>query len=471
MRNFIASLMVLCPLLNGCSKDVQQGSSEENGDYIPKEITILPEKEVKVYWGMQGKWHEWTNQESWKHWNYVRNNLTGFYTNFIDMWVMHYQNRQETAAETCKKLYNTFTNKSCFFETSMEDKVNTGVNGFNDERSDKRSLDYLVDAGFSVDYTSMNYLSLQPKEECLRRIDIVRTYKGNRKCMSLHAPWRYGGNIAIDATTANAQAREWASWCDGMETDGPLGFWVSDRDKMKEGSYSVVKYAEFLEKESAIMLAPYGAGVPGYDLMTDFLKVAKQCVMDHEDNEANPDLWVLWLYQGGNLPQFPECEKDEYGNINTVNTATGVAFWVLKHFKEFPVLKANIGGNTKDDNLITVNVKKGSYVDVPIEVSNGNLPAVELSPVIRAIVDKDNPNWNFSFEIDGTDYTDDFIYNGGMNFIKEYRLTENKKITIDLRIKYNGGDTKNNTIKFEVMSNISNTKNKKEMLTINTVGE
>lgn len=469
MRKFITVLISCSLLFIGCNKTSAGDLIGNSTDNTKKEITILPEREVKVYFGVPGKWHSWTNKYDWEKWDYVRNNLTGFYTNFIDMWMMSFQNNQETAAETCKKLYEAFGNKSCFFETSMETQVNSSTNGFNNEISDRRSIDLLTDAGFSIDYASVNYLDVNKKEDCLSRINLIRTYKGDRKCLSLYGPWGFNGNISSDAFEDNIRARECTSWCDGIETDGPLGFWVSDQGKMKSGSYSIVKYAQSISKESTVMLSPYSAGVPTYDMDRDFLRVSKQCVMDHEDNNAAPDIWAMWLY-GGEEPMtlnaFPEYELDDNGDIRTVNTTTGVAYWLLKHLKEFPVLKAGAQGISQENNHITLDLKNGNEINIPIEISNSNLSAVELSPVIRAIIDKNDTDWDISFFIKGKDVTDNFIYEGGMNFIQEYRLTQDNKIIVDMNVAYKGDEKDGNTIRFEVMSNISNTKNKKELLVI-----
>lgn len=466
---FTLGLMAVCTslLFISCKKSDLKNEDIEQPN---KEVIILPERSVKVYWGKSKKWHLLTDESNWVQWNYVRQNITGFYTSFPDMWVMYFQNA-ETAPMTLSKLYNTFRNKGVFFETSMETKVNNGPNGFNNAESDKRNMDLLLDAGFTIDYVSLNYMTREPESVCTPRIELLRNYKGKRKCLSLHAPWKYGGDIASNVTEDNALAREIASWCDGMQTDGPMGYWVSNKGGMRESSYSIVKYAANEKKESAIMIAATAAEVPPaeYEPIKDFITIAKKCVLDHEDNDASPDIWTIWPYGADELPTFPECEMNELGETIASNSDTGVAYYLLKHLKEFPVVKLD---NSSNNCVISngrggwnINLKPEQEIDIPIVFSNENIPSIELSPVVRAVVDLDKRGWCILFSIDGVDVTNNMIYDGGLNFVREYRISKGNPTVVNMHVKaprVSAAESYN--ISFEVMSHISNTCNKKEFL-------
>ena len=105
------------------------------------------------------------------------------------------------------------------------------------------------------------------------------------------------------------------------------------------------------------MLAPYYAGIDAYDPRKDFLKVSKDCVLGHEDADAMPQLWTLWMYGAGGMDLFPES-RTTAGVQEPVCSGTGVAWWLLKHLKEFPVL--NYDG--KATEAVKVDVKKGKTV-------------------------------------------------------------------------------------------------------------
>ena len=239
-------------------KETPQKEQVTFEDHSGKTVKTLKERKALVYWGWDTRWHEITDKANRDKWNYVRENLTGFYTNFIDMWCMVYQN-SKTAAETCKALYETFEGKSAFFEATMETRVNDSEVGYNNEETDRRTIDLLTDAGFSVDYASVNYMTVANAAYCKERMKLVATYRGNRKCYYLCGPWCFGGDISKDK-----DAMEMCTWGDGTQTDGPLGFWFSNQNKMRETSYSIVKHMWKIGKETAIMLAPYHAGVAGY---------------------------------------------------------------------------------------------------------------------------------------------------------------------------------------------------------------
>ena len=439
--------------------------ANNNADQSKNAVVVLPVREAKLYIGISGGWHSTDSTQNYSKWDYVRKNATGFYTSFIEMWKCYYQNKVNTQT-SCNDMRKAFVKGGCFFETSMETSVNTGVNGFNNEISDKRSLDFLVNAGFDVQYTSLNY------GVSADRVTLLRTYNGNRKCFYLAAPWRYGGDIFSNNLTNNAIVRANILTTDGLQTDGPLGYWYSNQAGMREGSYSLVKYANYQNVESAIMLAPYAAGISGYSSLTDFLTVSKQCVLGHEDNNAAPNIWTIWTYgSDAALPNFPESVVNAQGEIEAANSKMGVAYWLLKHLNNFPKVTANTSGilpanaivKVINDSVSEIEVEKGSQISIPITLSNENQPQIELSPVIRGIIDAGGADWHIKFIMNGIDITNDVVNNGGVNFIKASRLTKGVKVQITMQIiaKTTVITPAVATVSMQIYSNISNTINSK----------
>lgn len=435
-----------------------------------KIIQKLPERKVEVYIGIADRWHDIDDSDNYRKWSYVRQNAAGFYTNFIQMWQNSYQNSQDPQ-KSCDNMRKAFFKNGCFFETSMETQVNDSPNGINNETTDKKYIDLLTNAGFAVDNTSLNYGVDD------QRIKTLRTYNGTRSCLTLVGPWTIGGDIESDATIGNKQIRDNILFTDGMETDGPLGFWYNDSGQMREGSYSLVKYVTENKRISAVMLAPYDAGVAGYNQTKDYLTVSKQCVLNHEDNNASPDIWTIWTYgELSDEPTFPESFVDSLGETEPANTLMGVGYWLIKHLNNFPKLGITMGNvnnnvtvKATNDTTTEVSISKGSNgvfeYNMPIILSNDGEPQIEISPVIHATIDGNSKDWDISFNMAGNDVTDKIVYNGGLNCINNFRISKTNKLTLILNIK-----SKNNnastllspvSIKIETMSNISNTKNSK----------
>lgn len=465
---FVLSVLFPFLLATSCQKNDLTNTSTTT----VKTIKTLPEREAKVYVGISDRWHQMDDASNYSLWNYVRENAAGFYTNFIIMWKNSYQNTQDPQT-SCTNMRKAFLKNGCFFETSMETSVNSGSTGANDETTDKKYIDLLTNGGFNVDVTSLNYGVSE------QRIKTLRTYNGNRSCLTLIGPWTIGGDIQSNATTGNKQDRDNIAITDGMETDGPLGFWYNDTKYMCEGSYSLVKYVEDRKQISAVMLAPYAAGVTGYDQARDYLTVSKQCVLAHEDKSASPDIWTIWTYCAtSGEPTFPESVVNISGETEAANTLTGVGYWVIKHLNNLPKLKIDTTGtldknvilNATNDTTTEVSISKGSngYAEdsLSITISNEKDPQIEISPVIRAIIDEGSKDWDISFSLAGKDVTDNVVYNGGLNCISKLRISKTNKLTLFMKIKSKTSYTSSTlpslvTIKIETMSNISNTKNNK----------
>lgn len=469
-------ITLLCPSLMvvGCKKNALSPQSDTTNTNKP--ILKLPEREAKVYIGIADRWHEMDDPNNYGKWNYVRENAAGFYTNFIVMWKNSYQN-SEDPQKSCDDMRKAFLKNGCFFETSMETAVNAEANGGNNETTDKKYIDLLTNAGFIVDNTSLNYgVSAQ-------RINTLKTYKGQRSCLTLAGPWMLGGDIQNDAVKDNKQIRDNILITDGMQTDGPLGYWYNNSGSMREGSYSLVKLVEKSNKISAVMLAPYDVNVAGYNQKDDFFTVSKQCVFGHEDNNASPDMWTIWTYgQHEDQPTFPESNVNSSGETEPANTLMGVGYWLIKHLNNFPKLEviekgavnSNVTVNVTNGNKAEVTISKASNGSVeykmPIIISNEAEPQIEISPVIHATISGGNKDWDISFDKAGTDVTDEIIYKGGLNCINFLRLTKANKLKLKMNIKSKNFNSTSLpspvTIKIETMSNLSNTKNSKVSYTV-----
>lgn len=461
---FVISVFCLPYVMASCGKK----DDLTNTPVTPtKTIQKVTEREAKVYIGIADKWHQMEDPASYSNWSYVRTNAAGFYTNFIVMWRNSYQNTEDPQT-SCNNMRKAFVKNGCFFETSMEKSVNSSANGGNDETTDKKYIDLLTNAGFVVDNTSLNY---GVSDE---RIKTLKTYNGTRSCLTLVGPWTIGGDIESDQKSGNKQDRTNIAITDGMETDGPLGFWYSDSNQMREGSYSLVKYVEKNKQISAVMLAPYDAGVSGYNQSNDFLSESKQCVLDHEDNSASPDIWTIWTYGAhGDEPVFPESEVNSSGETEAANTLIGVGYWVIKHLNNFPKLEvtetgtvnSNVTVNVTNDTNAEVSISKGSTgiaeYTMPFVLSNAEDPQIEISPLIHATIDGGSKDWNIGFSVAGKDVTDNIVYNGGLNCINKLRISKTNKLTLLLSLKSKNSNASPVTIKLETMSNISNTKNSK----------
>ena len=328
-------------------------------------------------------WHEMSDPKNYEKWDFARKNADGFYTNFIHMWINSYQNNKDEQV-TINDMQKAFVNKKVFFETSMEEKVNDSPNGGNNEGTDKKYIDFFVNAGLTVPYTSLNYgISSE-------RVKTLKTYKGNRECLAVFGPWNASGDILLPSEH-NDKARKFILETDGMETDGPLGFWYQNVKKMQEGSYSLVKFTEKNKKTSAVMLAPYHGNIAGYNSIDDFMRVSKHCVFGHEDNDASPDIWALWPYhpEPGH-PTFPESILNENGEMEPANTLTGVAYWLIKHLNVLP--KVELQTNTLSNAEITkqngvnvdISINKKQEGTIRFKISNATDPNIEISPVIHA---------------------------------------------------------------------------------------
>jgi len=463
---------VLAGLVGICCVAVCSGADSA---VIPDgKVILLPERKAKVFFGDANRAEELNAPSNYSQWEYARANI-GYYSNFIDMWIINYQSK-EPAKEVLKKLSNALTNKDFFLELTMEHKVNDGANGVNNMATDARSINQLKEAGFNVEYISLNYMmsphSNDP-DECKARIDYLRKYglpkDESRPVFACFGPWGSGDLVKSDAKVTET-VRQTISWADGAQTDGPLGYWVVDQGKYRNNSYSAVYHAAQQKKESAIMLAPYSPLEQGktdhiYLAKRDFLKVSKECVLSHEDNLAAPDIWTIWGYGQQGTPALPESKLID-GKPAPVCSMTGVAFWLHYHLFGFPTLKVDPKEVAMGDGERVISLEKGETKSFTVEIANGNNPHIELSPVIRAVVGEGASGWNIVFKLKGKDVTEQIRYKGGVNCIKDLRVSGKNPLKLEVEVTATSDVKANTKLSFEVMSNLSNTLNKKERLPI-----
>ena len=428
-------------------------------------MVVLPERQTKIYvgssdlGGLPTAWEELANPDNYSKWDYVRAHADGFYTNFAMM--DHVFAHGASPLQMSVDMANAFARKDVFYETDMNYP----------EAQDRRNLESLTAGGFRVPFTSLNYgISAE-------RVQMLKTYQGQRDCLALMGPWTLGGDIWKDAP-GNAELRSNIGATDGMSADSPLRLWYNDELSAREGLYSTVKFTDRLNKTSAVMLAPPDSSDrPGYG-GPSFLQSSQMMVFDLEDNGAVPAIWGVYPYGAlESLATFPESVVNTAGDTVAPDTKTGVAYWLIKHFNTFPKVtlqnsetpKKGVQVTRQNERRALVSLgksKKGSApYTVPLVVSNGLAPGIAISPVMRAII-SDGEDWDIRFKLRGKNVTDAMVADGGFNFIGAARLSKGNPAKLEVTIRAKKNDPKPATIELEAMSNISNTVNKETSFTI-----
>jgi hypothetical protein len=365
-----------------------------------------PANAQKVFIGSANGWRQMIDHP--EQWTYVRQNADGFYVNFIEL--LH----ADTPAMA--KLSALFTHRNAYYES---DSRYNGLGGFPDNGQFSRALQAremsnLLDGGFDVPYTSLNYGYDDPKGEDLKHQGLPPGK--TRPCFAQYGPWNFSGDLMKNAGT-NARVRSEIAHADGATTDGPLSLWQSDQGHMRAGSYSLVKYAHSLHKPAAVMVSPYNLKP-----RTQWLQVAQDCVRQHEDAGAKPDIWMVFEY-ATDTPTLPETVDGK-----PADTITGMAFWLIHHVKD-PQHWANIvlpaDGKALDSTDIPV-VRGGqaargfSSREIQLNVRNDS-SWMDLCPVVFADVQDPRGDWNVRFEVNGTDVTT-AMRQGGLAFVGGLRL-------------------------------------------------
>lgn len=360
-------------------------------------------------------------------WTYVRQNADGFYINFIELDSMYSQSTLDS--------YGTlFTHKNAFIESDMNSST----------EKEQGYVDRLHQAGFTIPYTSLNYGWDKQRQDNLKTYALKEGQKP-RLCFVQDGTWNIGGNIfenkAYNGVFTNSSFRSWVRQADGTSTDGPLGFWLVDQGGMKSASYSMVKFAHSLGKKAVLMLCPYGAGAAGYTPAM-YLNVGINCVREHEDNDADPDIWDVFEY-ATSIDAVPE-QKDGA----PYNSTTGMAYYLIKHIKgdanTLDLYATDDTGKTTGQGGFQKSVTASQKATFKASVPSGTvyhytLSAANLSSwcdyaaVLKATSTISAKAWSVKFKLAGKDITRD-VLNGGFKFYKDNRLNPLSTQTVDLYI-------------------------------------
>ncbi|CAF1038289.1 unnamed protein product [Adineta ricciae] len=350
-------------------------------------------------------------------WTYVQENVDGFYVNFIEM-------DDILTVDELSDFFQLFKNKSAYYESDADPHHQP-------LEKDKTAIDVLHRVGWNITYTSQNYGWTVERDEILGYYNLTEHVRRRPDFVQL-GPWTLSGNISNNAGTgpySNAQYRAWINQTDGVSTDGPLGFWQINFQQVREGSYSAVQFAHRLGKSAAVMLCPYGAGVPTYNSTRDFLTVGISAIQGHEDNDADPDIWIIFEYADASIPAVPEQINDY-----PANSTTGMAFYALKHRDGIPktldlyVDEGKVGQYVfvRDSNSVDMtihsNVPVGTARNYTLQVADYS-SWLDYAAQIRAFaIGNPRSAWKISYTIDGVDITSDIGSTDGFVFVRKNRL-------------------------------------------------
>jgi hypothetical protein len=358
-------------------------------------------------------------------WTYVRENADGFYANFIEMDAI-------LTPDDLSGFFKLFKNKSVYFESDADPQHQP-------LEKDKAAIVALHNVGWNITYTSQNYGWTVERDEILGYYNLTEHVLRRPDFVQI-GPWTISGNISNDPGTGpypNAQYRAWINQSNGVSTDGPMGFWQIDFQKMREGSYSVVQYAHRIGKPAAVMLCPYWAGVHTYNSTRDFLTVGISAIQGHEDNDADPDTWIIFEYADNVIPAVPEQV-----NGYPANSTTGMAFYALKHRDgdaetlDLYVDEEKIGQYTYTkqpttaDLILNSNVPVGTTYNYTLHIADYS-PWLDYAACIRVLVSAGRQDgWNIGYSIGGVDITAAMTNMDGFVFVRENRVHPNSEQSI-----------------------------------------
>ncbi len=347
-----------------------------------------PARAQQVYVGSANGWDAMLAHP--EQWAFVRKHADGFYVNFIQM--------LNPDAKKCARTRALFDRKNAYYES---DSRYTGLGGFPDGGQFSRALQAqqlqaLLDGGFKVPYTSLNYGVDNAKLADLKRQGLAPGV--TRPCLAQNGPWTFGGGDITKNIGENARMRADTARTDGASTDGPLSLWQADQGQMRSGSYSVVKYAHRLHKTAAVMVAPY-------DLKptSQWLSVAQDCVRQHEDAGAKPDIWIVFEY-ATSTPTLPET-----ANGKPADTIMGMAYWLIHHVQD-------------PKHWAHLTVPAGSNAGIQTVTVRNDSPWMDLCPVLSAQVHDPRRDWAVRFRLGGEDVTRQVTQSGGLSFVGSLRL-------------------------------------------------
>lgn len=133
--------------------------------------------------------------------------------------------------------------------------------------------------------------------------------------------------------------------------------------------------------------------------------MAQQCVRQHEDHGAKPDIWSVFEY-ATNTPTLPETV-----NGLPADTISGMAYWLINHVRD-----------PKRYASITVPGKQSSGARVNTFAVRNRSTWIDLCPAVSAQVNDPSHTWNVRFHVNGQDVTRQITRPGGMAFVGGLRL-------------------------------------------------
>lgn len=299
-------------------------------------IAPFPAHAQLVYFGVADQWQDLVHHPD--DWSYVRQHADGFYLNFVmlNRVIRHTAGLSEaTLADTCR----LFTSHSAYLESDIRSPVDgkqgSGAGGSGDGASAEQEQQYiqmLHKAGCKIAFTSLNYGWSRERARNLTQFDLTNA-EGRRLNFIQTGPWALNGDIDTPSHRnhpgRNELLREHIKASDGISTDGPLGYWVTDFGHYHSANISLVRFAHRYNKKAMIMIAPYGAGQSQvYDAKRDLLGAGQQLVRFHESQHAIPDIWSVFEY-ATDIPAVPEQIDGK-----PANTMSGLAYWLIHHIHD-----------------------------------------------------------------------------------------------------------------------------------------
>ncbi len=437
----------------------------------------------RVYVGSLNGWGQLAANPN--QWNYVRANADGLYVNFIQMLPT-----VGSPGTTSAQIEPLMTHQNAYFES---DSRYTGLGGFPNGgqytlATEAQEMDELLNAGFTITYTSLNYgVDTAKQSQC-------KTYRlpagTTRPCLAQNGPWTFNGDVHNDPSSSDINNS------DGVSTDGPLDLWASNSGGMQQGSVSDVKYAHSLNKLAMVMVSP------GQLPASQWLATVQQCVRYQENQGAKPDIWADYAYDTY-TPTLPETNVDG----SPANTVTGAAFWLIHHLID-PVhwarlslpaipglptsglhlcaMPTTLAASVREARANTGTLPRESTeasLRVPItRLANGRFSAtqvidlslhnestwMDLSPVLYADIDDPGHNWTVGFRLGGKDITRAVVQQGGFAFIQDERLwpSASKRLQLVLTCRNSSAGASPVTVRIGLLANPTRRDKLNETLTI-----
>jgi hypothetical protein len=209
-----------------------------------------------------------------------------------------------------EQMAGALANKQLFYESDMSST-----------RDDDEAKLNILSRHFDVKYAALNKDGGVPGPRfSAERIAGLKT-GGYRPVLAMEGPWLVDGAMNSQAAIPWKEA---IVAMDGSATDGPLGYWHNDFERMRKGTADSVYYAHSLEKLSMVMLAAHSS-----ESGQRFLEFGQGCVRWLEQQGALPDIWAISYYDSNGewYPVAPESEASGH----PAGTITGLAYWLIDY--------------------------------------------------------------------------------------------------------------------------------------------